>query len=190
MTLLLKIFSCMIILRSQLANFRQFWSKFCHPWDQCKSDEKRFSLYAGSSGRLFLTACLEQSGTWYSQVLTWVCKEKCKRVRWSTRIAPIMGVLGLDLDLFGLFLGLCAWIWATFGPISGVLGMDLGLFGLFPGFWAWIWAISDLLPGLWAWIRALLGLFWGFWTWIWAISGVVGMELGRITGTSWHWLFW
>ncbi len=47
-----------IILRSQLANFSQFWSKFCHPWDQCKSGEKRFSLYyTGGSGRLFMTAC-------------------------------------------------------------------------------------------------------------------------------------
>ncbi len=45
------------ILRSQLANFSQFWSKFCHSWDQCKSGERRFSLYAGGSGMLFLTAC-------------------------------------------------------------------------------------------------------------------------------------
>ena len=45
-----------IILRSQLANFSQFWSEICYPWDQCKSGEKRFSLYAGGSGRLFLTA--------------------------------------------------------------------------------------------------------------------------------------
>ncbi len=29
-------------LRSQLANFSQFWSKFCHLWDQCKSSEKGF----------------------------------------------------------------------------------------------------------------------------------------------------
>ncbi len=27
-------------LRSQLAKFSQFWSKFCHLWDQCKSSEK------------------------------------------------------------------------------------------------------------------------------------------------------
>ena len=29
-------------LRSQLANFSQFWSNFCHLWDQCKSSEKMF----------------------------------------------------------------------------------------------------------------------------------------------------
>ncbi len=47
-----------IILRSHLANFSQFWSKFCHPSDQCKSDEKRFGLYVGGgSGRPFITAC-------------------------------------------------------------------------------------------------------------------------------------
>ncbi len=45
-----------MLICSQLANFSQFWSQFCHPWDQCKSGEKKFSPYAGGSGRLFLTA--------------------------------------------------------------------------------------------------------------------------------------
>ncbi len=29
-------------LDSQLANFSQFWSRFCQLWDQCKSSEKMF----------------------------------------------------------------------------------------------------------------------------------------------------
>ena len=37
-------------LRSQLANFSQFWSKFCHLWDQCKSSEKPFP-WLGGGGR-------------------------------------------------------------------------------------------------------------------------------------------
>ena len=34
-------------LRSQLANFSQFWFKFCHLWDQCKSSEKMLPCMGG-----------------------------------------------------------------------------------------------------------------------------------------------
>ncbi len=34
-------------LRSQLANFSHFWSKFCHLWNQCKSSEKMLPCMGG-----------------------------------------------------------------------------------------------------------------------------------------------
>ncbi len=59
------IFPCSgIILRSQLANFSQFWSKFCHPLDQCKSDEK--SLHAGGFWQAFLLDCLFSTNSLWS----------------------------------------------------------------------------------------------------------------------------
>ena len=36
-----------MVLRSQLANFSQFWPKFCHPYDQCNSNEKMFTYMWG-----------------------------------------------------------------------------------------------------------------------------------------------
>ncbi len=73
-----------IILRSQLANFSQFWSKFCHPWDQCKSGEKRCNLYAGGFWQAFLLDCL------FSTDSLWSChfSRIFARPEWSLCTVP------------------------------------------------------------------------------------------------------
>ncbi len=116
-----------MLIRSQLANFSQFWSKFCHLWlwDQCKSSEKRFPCMGGwglcCSGTVFqihiyflrIRPSVNHSPRWAEQMdietwfklILWVSDSNycdSKHVRGSLEVLPLQ-----EVSAHCVFFGLC-----------------------------------------------------------------------------------